>query len=107
VRLKGLARHELPALDEAALLVARDVEVLIDAADGAGVARWAAFLAPFPDLLRDAPPADLRTVARRVRAAFGAKDSIADVLPWVPCMTLRDDLDALLRVLSRAEATAD
>ena len=43
----------------------------------------------------------LRAIVRRVRAAYGPKDSIADVLPWVACMTLRDDLDTLLRVLSR------
>jgi len=107
VSLRGLSRHEAPAVDEAALTVARDVDVLLAAARALGAARWETYLAPYPDLLRDAPPSDLRAIVRRVRAAYGPKDSIADVLPWVPCMTLRDDLDNLSRILNRAEAVRD
>ena len=102
--LKGLHRHEVPAVDEAALAAARDVEVLLAAARDVGAGRWEAYLAPLPDLLRDAPPADLRAVARRVRAAFGPKDSIVDALPWAACLALRDHIDVLQRVLVRTEA---
>ena len=69
-----------------------------------GIARWEAFLAPFPEQLRDAPLADLRSAARRLRAAFGAKDSIADALPWEACIAMRDGVDVLLRILARVEA---
>ena len=57
-----------------------------------------------PERLRDGPPADLRAAARRGRAAFGAKDSIADVLPWGEAMAFRDALDRLLKLLLRHEA---
>lgn len=105
--LRGLSRHEAPAVDEAALAAARDLDALLAKAREIGAARWEAYLAPYPDLLRDAPPSELRAVVRRVRAAYGPKDSIADVLPWVPCMTLRDDLDNLWRILNRTEAVRD
>jgi len=103
-------RHELPAIDEAALAAARHADRLVDAAraavaDGApGAARWAAFLEPLPERLRDAPPAELRSVARRARAAYGLKDSIADVLPADLTIAFRDAIDDLARVLTRHEA---
>lgn len=101
----GIAgRHELPEVDEAGLAAARLADALLAAARSVGSARWEAFLAPLPDRLRDAPPAELRTVARRGRAAFGAKDSIADVLPEADARAFRDALDRLLRVLARREA---
>lgn len=97
-------RHELPELDEAALAAARCADRLLAAARALGSARWEAFLAPIPERLRDAPPGELRSVARRGRAAFGAKDSIADVLPWDDAMAFRDALDRLLKLLARREA---
>ena len=103
-------RHELPAIDEAALAAARHADRLVDAARAAtavgapGAPRWAAFLEPLPDRLRDAPPGELRSVARRARAAYGPKDSIADVLPADLAIAFRDAIDDLVRVLNRHEA---
>jgi hypothetical protein len=97
-------RHELPEIDEAALVAARCADRLLAAARELGSTRWEAFLAPIPERLRDAPAEELRAVARRSRAAFGAKDSIADVLPWDDAMAFRDALDRLLKLLVRREA---
>lgn len=104
-------RHELPAVDDAALAAARHADRLVSAARAAaaagapGAARWAAFLEPLPDRLRDAPPSELRAVARRARAAYGPKDSIAEVLPADLTIRFRDAIDDLTRVLMRHEAT--
>jgi hypothetical protein len=98
------SRHELPDIDQAGLAAARCADRLLASARTLGNARWEAFLAPLPDRLRDAPPADLRAAARRGRAAFGAKDSIADVLPWEDAMAFRDAIDRLLKLLVRHEA---
>ncbi len=97
-------RHELPEIDDAGLAAARCADRLLSAARELGSARWESFLAPLPERLRDAPPAELRAVARRGRAAFGAKDSIADVLPWEDALAFRDAIDRLLKVLARHEA---
>lgn len=97
-------RHELPEIDEAALAAARAADRLLATARAGGNTRWETFLAPLPERLRDAPPGDLRAAARRGRAAFGAKDSIADVLPWEDAMAFRDALDRLLKLLARREA---
>ena len=108
---RGPGRHELPAIDEAALVAARHADRLVAAARAAesagapGAARWAAFLEPLPDRLRDAPPGELRSVARRARAAYGPKDSIAEVLPADLAIAFRDAIDDLARVLIRHEAT--
>ncbi len=107
----GSGRHEYPAIDDAALAAARHADRLVDAARTAasvgapGAARWAAFLEPLPDRLRDAPPGELRSVARRARAAFGPKDSIAEVLPADLAIAFRDAIDDLTRVLVRHDAT--
>ena len=70
------ARHELPAIDEAALVAARHADALLATARAAestgapGAQRWAAFLEPLPERLRDALPAELRSRrAPRPRAA--------------------------------------
>ncbi len=102
--LRGLGRHQVPAIDTAALEAARHADLLVTAARELGNARWEAYLAPLPELLRDAPAADLRAVARRARAAFGAKDSVAEALPWEAAMAFREAIDSLLRVLARDEA---
>jgi hypothetical protein len=104
-------RHELPAIDEAGLAAARHADRLLDAAraaeaaGAAGAARWATFLAPLPERLRDAPASELRSVARRARAAYGPKDSIADVLSADLAIAFRDSIDDLTRVLARHEST--
>jgi len=98
------SRHELPEIDEAGLAAARCADRLIASARDLGSARWEVFLSPLPERLRDAPPGELRAAARRGRAAFGAKDSIADVLPWEETMAFRDAIDRLLKLLARREA---
>jgi hypothetical protein len=98
------SRHELPEIDEAGLAAARCVDRLLAEARATGNTRWEAFLAPLPERLRDAPPAELRAAARRGRAAFGVKDSIADALPWEDAMAFRDALDLVLKLLARREA---
>jgi hypothetical protein len=103
----GPARHEVPAIDEAALATARAVDAMLVAARTGGVDRWATFLEPLPDRLRDGDLKDLRSAALRVRAAYGPKDSIRDALP--------DDLtepaivaaDKLLKALARYDLRPD
>jgi hypothetical protein len=43
-------------------------------------------------------------VARRARAAYGPKDSVADVVPADLAMAFRDAIDDLARILARHEA---
>ena len=70
----------------------------------AGVERWERYLAPLPERLRDAPIVELRAVARRVRSAFGPKDSIRDALPADATEPLLDAVDRLLKALDRRDA---
>ena len=102
-RVPVVARHERPAIDEAALLAARDAERLLAAARQRGVPRWEQFLAGLPDQLRDDGIAELRTVARRARAAYGPKDSIREALPADLTEPFLDHLDRLLKALARNE----
>jgi hypothetical protein len=105
----GPARHERPAIDEAALVAARDAEKLLVAARDRGATRWADFMAPVPDLLRDAGLSDLRAVAVRARSAYGPKDSIRDSLPSDLTEPFLADLDRLLKALAKdaAESLAE
>jgi len=97
-------RHELPEIDEAGLVAARHADRLLARARSLGSARWESFLAPLPERLRDAPPGELRAVARRARAAFGVKDSIADVLPVDEGARLPRRPGPPVRVVARREA---
>jgi hypothetical protein len=106
-RTAGPARHELPAIDEAALVAARMVEVMLDAAREGGHSRWAAFLAPLPERLRDGDLRELHSAAQRVRAAFGPKDSIRDVLDESMTEPAIHAVDRLLKALARHETRAD
>ena len=96
------ARHEHPAIDEAGLAAARHADRLLAAARDVGSARWTGYLEPLPDRLRDEDPAALRSTANRCRAAYGAKDSIRDVLPEALTEPFLDSIDRLLRELNRA-----
>src|SRR5262245_22925217 len=100
----GPARHELPAIDEAALAAARDTDRLLAAAETAGLARWVEFLGPLPDKLRDGDLRDVRTAAVRVRAAYGPKDSVRDALPEAVTEPAVKTIDKLLKALARHEA---
>ena len=97
------ARHEVPAIDAAALAAARWADRLLGAARDRGSSRWIEILEPIPDQLRDAEPAVLRAVARRARAAYGTKDSIREILPDELTLPFRDALDRLLGELARHE----
>jgi hypothetical protein len=103
-RAAGAARHELPAIDEAALAAARACDRLVETARARDAARWAAYFAPLPDHLRDDDLAELRRSARRARSAFGPKDSVRDALPPDVTEPLLEAIDRLLRALARWDA---
>ncbi|HVA87034.1 MAG TPA: hypothetical protein VNF73_12065 [Candidatus Saccharimonadales bacterium] len=97
----GPARHERPAIDEAALGAARHADRLLDAARRLPSSRWADVLSRVPDSLRDGDLAELRATAMRARAAFGPRDSIRDALPDSVTEPFRESVDRLLKVLAR------
>ena len=101
----GPARHELPAVDEAALFAAGHVDRVIRAARDAGAERWLAYFEPMADRLRDDEPRSLRQVAMRARAAYGPKDSVRDVLPGEVTEPFLDAIDRLLKQLNRRDVT--
>jgi hypothetical protein len=102
-RAVGPARHERPAIDEAALIAARAADRLLDAAREVGIARWVAYIEPLPDLLRDGELGELRRVALRARSAYGPKDSVRDALPRALTEPFLDAVDKLLKELARRE----
>ena len=95
------ARHELPEIDEAAFTAERTADKLLDAARGRGSQRWADFLSPVPEQLRDASVAQLPRIIQRVRAAYGHKDSIREVLPEELTEPFLDQLDRLKKAVVR------
>ncbi len=99
------ARHERPAIDEAALAAARNADRVLAAARAGGSERWVRFMEPIPDRLRDDELRELRATATRARAAYGPKDSIREVVPPDVSEPLLDSLDRLLRLLARQAAT--
>lgn len=105
---RGPARHERPTIDALGLEAARRADRLLASARAgatsgrAGAARWAAYLEPLPEHLRDDEPAVLRRTAMRARSAYGPKDSIRDVLPADLTEPFLDALDRLLRELNRS-----
>jgi hypothetical protein len=101
---RGPARHERPAIDDAALLAAWHADRLVAAARDRGITRWADFLAPLPDRLRDEELSDLRKTALRARAAYGPKDSVRDALPGDLTEPFLEAIDRLLRELARRDA---
>lgn len=106
-RRSGPARHEIPAVDDAALLAARNADRVLAAASERGQSRWETYLATVPDHLRDGDLRDIRAAAVRSRSAFGPKDSIRDSLPEDVTEPFLDSIDRLLRVLARRDARAD
>jgi hypothetical protein len=101
---RATARHERPAIDEAALVAARHADRLLAAARDLGITRWESFLAPLPDRLRDDELGSLRATAVKARAAYGPKDSVRDALPADLTEPFLDSIDRLLRELARREA---
>jgi hypothetical protein len=106
-RATGPARHEVPAIDEAALVAARHTDRLLEAARASGFTRWVTFLEPLPDRLRDGDLRDVRSAALRVRAAYGPKDSIRDSLPEDLTEPVVGAIDRLLKALARHDARGD
>jgi hypothetical protein len=100
----GPARHERPAIDEAALRAARSADLLLQSARDRGQERWTELLAVLPDLLRDAGLKELRVAAVRARGAYGPKDSIRDALPGDLTEPFLVDIDRLLKLLAREAA---
>jgi hypothetical protein len=113
------ARHELPEIDVAAFAAARAVDRLLGEArrhvdvppaaalTGAGITaaeRWAGYFQRLPDQLRDAPLPGLRAAARRVRAAYGPKDSVRDAFAPELTEPLLEATDRLLKAIARYEA---
>jgi hypothetical protein len=102
---RGPARHERPAIDDAAMVAARAGDHMVAAARDAGHERWIRYLEPLPDRLRDDDIADLRKTAMRARSAYGPKDSVRDALPWDVTEPFLDAIDRLLKELSKREVT--
>ena len=102
---RGPARHEKPAIDEAALVAARAGDRMLHEARDRGADRWLAYLEPLPDSLRDAELGDLRRVALRARAMYGPKDSVRDALPATVTEPFLDAIDRLLKELARREVS--
>jgi hypothetical protein len=98
------ARHETPEIDAAALEAARAADRLLAFAVEIGSDRWARYLAPLPDRLRDEPIPSLRAAARAGRSAFGPKDSIRDALPEDATEPFLAAVDRLLKIIARWEA---
>jgi hypothetical protein len=104
VREPEPARHERPAIDEAALIAARAADKVLDSALDRGSQRWVNLFATVPDQLRDAGLKELRTVSMRARAAYGAKDSIREYLPADVTEPFLVELDRLMKLLARDAA---
>ncbi len=102
---RGPARHERPAIDDAAMRAARAGDRMVAAARDGGHDRWVRYLEPLPDRLRDDDLADLRRTAMRARSAYGPKDSVRDALPWDVTEPFLDAIDRLLKELARRDAT--
>src|SRR5947199_10612075 len=100
---RGPLRHEMPAVDEAGLAAARQVDRVIAAARARGADRWVAYFEPMADRLRDDEPPGLRQVALRARAAYGPKDSIRDVVPEELTEPFLDSIDRLIKQLNRRD----
>lgn len=103
---RGPARHELAAVDEAALIAARHADRLMSAAAEYGADRWARYFEAMPDRLRDDEPRSLRQVALRARAAYGPKDSVRDALPADVTEPFLEAIDRLLKQLNRRDTGA-
>ncbi len=104
LRTDGPARHELPVIDDLGLIAARHADRMLAEAVERGLTRWAAYLEPLPDRLRDEPLPGLRAAAMRARAAYGPKDSIRDVLPEDLTEPFLESIDRLLREINRSRS---
>ena len=106
VARRGPARHERPAIDEAALRAARAGDRIVAAARETEHDRWLRYFEPLPDRLRDDDLADLRRTAMRARSAYGPKDSVRDALQGDVTEPFLDAIDRLLKELARRDVEA-
>jgi hypothetical protein len=104
---RGPARHEVPAIDDAALVVARHADRLLAAARSSGIVRWEKYLEPLPDRFRDGDLLDVRSAAMRARAAYGPKDSVRDALPAEVTEPFLEAVDRLLKVIARRDLRSE
>lgn len=105
-RGRGPARWQVPEVDGAALALARQVRQSIATLRGGGRVRWLSVLEPLVEPLQDGDLAALGAAVRRVRAAFGVGESVAEELPPEEALALRDAADEVLRAIARYEARA-
>ena len=96
-------RWQDPALDEAALAVARAIRGAVKELERTAP-RWATWFEALLPALEDGDRPALEAAARRARAAFGARDSVLDAWPSADALQLRDLIDRLQRVLARRDA---
>ena len=101
------ARHERPAIDDAALAAARAADRVLAGLRARGSDRWIAYFEPLPGRLRDDEIRALRSTALRVRAAYGPADSVRDVLPDHDARPLLEAVDRLLKLLARRDLHDD
>jgi hypothetical protein len=99
--LPSPGRHERPTIDAAGLEAARHGDRLLAEARERGLTRWAIYLEPLPDRLRDDEIAPLRRTALRARAAYGPRDSVRDALPESLTEPFLVAIDRLIRELNR------
>lgn len=97
-------RWEVPGVDAAALDLARRLDGVLPLLSGPAAARWERWLDPLVEPLRDGELRAVGAAVRRVRAAFGVGESVAQALPPAEALALRDAADALLRAIARHEA---
>ena len=102
-RNRGPLRHDMPAIDEAALAAARAADRVIGTARDLGADRWVTYLEPLADRLRDDEPRDLRQAALRARAAYGPKDSVRDALSGEVTEPFLESIDRLIKQLNRRD----
>ncbi len=101
----GPPRWQDPELDEAALAVARLAREVAGSLRSTGRDRWPLYLDPLVPPLEDGDRVDVQAAARRVRAAFGARDSLLDAEAGPRALDLRDAVDRLLLLLERRRAS--
>ncbi len=85
-----------PCREARVMLLAQEEEVLPLVPAG--------YFERLPDQLRDEPLPGLRAAARRVRSAYGPKDSIRDTFEPALTEPLLEATDRLLKVLARHDA---
>jgi hypothetical protein len=94
----------MPDVDAAALEAARAADVALAAARAVGSDRWVVYLEPLPDRLRDDSLRELRGTTRRLRSAYGPKDSLRDAIPDEATEPLLRAIDRLLKAIARHDA---